>query len=43
VALTFPPRIREEVTKMVEYYEDTLEHQAKDFHRIVEENHRLKK
>ena len=28
---------------MVEYYEDTLEHQAKDFHRIIEENHRMKK
>lgn len=43
VALTFPPRIRQEVTKMVDYYEDTLENQAREFHRIVEENHCLKK
>ncbi len=43
VALTFPPRIRQEVTRMVEYYEDTLEKQAREYHRIVEENHRLKK
>jgi hypothetical protein len=43
VALTFPPRIRQEVTRMVDYYEDTLEKQAREYHRIVEENHRLKK
>lgn len=43
VAQTFPPRIRQQVSKMVEYYEDTLESQAKEFHRIVEENHKLKK
>ena len=28
---------------MVEYYEDTLEHQAREYHRMVQENHRLKK
>lgn len=43
VAQTFPARIKQEVTRMVEYYEDTLEHQAREYHRMVQENHRLKK
>lgn len=36
LALTFPPRISQEVIRIVEYYEDTLEKQAKEYHRIVE-------
>jgi hypothetical protein len=43
IAQRLPPTIKTEVTKMVKYYETTLMSQTKDYHKLVEENAKLKK
>ena len=43
VVQRFPPGIKEEATKIVRYYENSLQSQIKDYHKLVEANHKLKR
>ena len=43
VAKTFPIKIRDEVIKMILYYEKNLSQQNRQYHKLVEENNKLQK
>ena len=43
VAQRYPSAIKKDVVKMVEYYENCIYSQVKDYHKLVEENGRLKR
>ena len=43
IAEKYPVGIKEETLKMIEYYETSLHSQIRDYHKLVEENARVKK
>ena len=43
VAQRFPKGVREEASKIVMYYENTLQEQLKQYHRLVEANTKLRR
>lgn len=43
IAETFPKRIKQEVMKIVDYYESSVEENYRQYHRLVQENARIKR
>lgn len=41
LAQRMPPNIKDQVTKIVRYYEEHMEDQIHEIHNLVEKNHKL--